>query len=60
MRTDQELKKLLERCLFLPTLQCYFYRQVKIIIKRIQNCPDILVDGEKTELNSRYDTIRIQ
>lgn len=38
----------------------YFYRQVKIIIKRIQNCPDILIGGEKIELNSRYDAIRIQ
>jgi hypothetical protein len=38
----------------------YFYRQVKIIIKRIQNCPDILIDGEKVELNSRYDAIKIQ
>jgi len=38
----------------------YFFRQVKIIIKRIQNCPDILIDGEKKELNSRYDAIRIQ
>jgi len=24
----------------------YFFRQVKIIIKRIQNCRDILIDGE--------------
>lgn len=38
----------------------YFYRQVKIIIKRIQNCPNILINGEKAELNSRYDAIRIQ
>jgi len=38
----------------------YFFRQVKIIIKQIQNCPDILIDGEKKELNSRYDAIRIQ
>lgn len=29
----------------------YFYRQIKIIIKRIQNCPDNLVlDGEAVEL----------
>jgi len=38
----------------------YFYRQVKIIIKRIQNCPDAIISGEKIELNSRYDAIRIQ
>lgn len=38
----------------------YFYRQVKIIIKRIQNCPDTLVGGEKIELNLRYDAIKIQ
>ena len=36
----------------------YFYRQVKIIIKRIQNCSDNLINGKK--LNSRYDAIRIQ
>ncbi|XP_071642227.1 uncharacterized protein [Temnothorax longispinosus] len=38
----------------------YFYKQVKIIIKRIQNCPDTFVGGEKIELNSRYDAIKIQ
>uniref|UniRef100_UPI001478BC9B LOW QUALITY PROTEIN: uncharacterized protein LOC117611452 n=1 Tax=Osmia lignaria TaxID=473952 RepID=UPI001478BC9B len=39
----------------------YFYRQVKILIKRIQNySQDIMADREKKELNTRYDAIRIQ
>lgn len=28
-------------------MSCNFYRQVKIFIKRIQNCPDIIVDKKQ-------------
>lgn len=38
----------------------YFYRQVKIIIKKIQNCPDLLVGDKSIQLNTRSDAIRIQ
>ena len=45
----------------LSTLQClYFCKQVKNIIKRIQNCSDNMHSQERKELNSRYDAIRIQ
>ncbi|XP_076545771.1 LOW QUALITY PROTEIN: uncharacterized protein LOC117611086 [Osmia lignaria lignaria] len=39
----------------------YFYRQVKILNKRIQNYSQhIMADREKKELNTRYDAISIQ
>jgi hypothetical protein len=40
----------------------YFYRQVKVIIKKIQNCPDVISQSgdESKQLNTRADAIRIQ
>lgn len=38
----------------------YFYRQVKIIIKKIQNCPDLITGDKSIQLNTRADAIRIQ
>lgn len=40
----------------------YFYRQVKIIIKKIQNCSDFFIGDVRwcVQLNTRADAIRIQ